>query len=413
MDEASSSTAAGEGGDAPAQDAAAPVTAAAPARAPLRNLLGMPKAELETFFAGLGEKPFRATQIMKWIHHRGVDDFAEMTDLSRVLRERLCELTEVAMPEVAEAYVSTDGTRKWLLRLHDGQRIETVFIPEKERGTLCISSQVGCALDCSFCATGKQGFNRNLSAAEIVAQVRLAKQALEAVEFGRPRAITNVVLMGMGEPLLNFDEVVAAISVLLDDLGYGISKRRLTLSTAGLVPAIRELGKVTDVALAVSLHAPTDALRDQLVPINRRYPIAELLDAVQEYLSGLGDWRSVTIEYTLMDGVNDGPEQARDLAALLMPMRDRVKINLIPFNPFPGSGYNRPTAERVRDFQTFLLERGFATMLRTTRGEDIDAACGQLAGRFDDRTRRRERYIARLRDHGPITHVPATAGGAR
>lgn len=393
---------------APEQESA---RAAAPADGRV-NLLGMPREALEALFEGLGEKPFRAVQVMKWLHHRRVDDFAAMTDLSRVLRERLEGLAEIRVPEVAESWQSSDGTRKWLLRLADGQRIETVFIPEKERGTLCISSQVGCALDCSFCATGKQGFNRNLTAAEIVAQVRHAVLDLEQVDFGRPKPVTNVVLMGMGEPLLNFDEVVAAISVLLDDLGYGISKRRLTLSTAGVVPAIRRLAQVTDVALAVSLHAPTDELRDQLVPVNRRYPIAELLDAIREYLSGLGEWRSVTIEYTLMDQVNDAPEQALALADLLESLRTRVKINLIPFNPFPGSGYRRPTAERVRDFQTFLLDRGFATMLRTTRGEDIDAACGQLAGGFDDRTRRRERYIARLRDHGPITHAGASVDGA-
>ena len=377
-------------------------TAEAPPRV---DLLGMDRAALGAFFAELSEKPFRVTQVMKWLHHRGVHDFEEMTDLSRSLRSRLAELAYVEMPSIASENVSRDGTRKWLLELHDGQRVEMVFIPEKDRGTLCISSQVGCALDCSFCATGKQGFNRNLSAGEIVAQVRLAGRALAEVDLGRPKAVTNVVLMGMGEPLLNFDEVTRAISILLDDLGYGISKRRLTLSTAGVVPALRRLGEVTDVALAISLHAPDDALRDQLVPINRRYPIAELLDATREYLSHLGEWRSVTIEYTLMDGVNDSPAQARALAALLADMKDKVKINLIPFNPFPGSGYARPKDDRVRAFQTFLLDQGFATMLRTTRGEDIDAACGQLAGGFQDRTRRRERYIARLKDHGAITHA--------
>ena len=253
------------------------------------NLLGLSPDALRAFFAGLGEKPFRATQVMKWIHHRGVRDFEAMTDLSRALRARLADVAEVRLPRVASEHVSADGTRKWLLGLEDGQRVETVFIPEKERGTLCISSQIGCALDCSFCATGKQGFNRNLTAAEIVGQVRLAFEALEGVDLGRPKAITNVVLMGMGEPLLNYDEVTEAIAVLLDDLGYGISKRRLTLSTAGVVPAIRRLGEITDVALAVSLHAPTDALRDELVPINRRYPIAELLDACRDYLSRLGD----------------------------------------------------------------------------------------------------------------------------
>ena len=369
------------------------------------NLLGLSQGALQDFFADLGEKPFRATQMMKWLHHRDVDDFAEMTDLSRVLRERLAACAEVRMPEIASAHLSADGTRKWLLALEDGQRVEMVFIPEKDRGTLCISSQVGCALDCSFCATGKQGFNRNLSPAEIVSQVRLAVRELRDVDLGRPKAVTNVVLMGMGEPLLNFDSVTEAISVLLDDLGYGISKRRLTLSTAGVVPAIRKLAEITDVALAVSLHAPTDDLRDELVPINRRYPIAELLDACREYLSGMGEWRSITVEYTLMDGVNDGIEQAEQLADLLDDMREKVKLNLIPFNPFPGSGYARPSNTRVRAFQTFLLNRGFATMLRTTRGDDIDAACGQLAGNFDDRTKRRERYIARLKDHGAITHV--------
>ena len=368
------------------------------------NLIGLPRAALEQFFAELGERPFRAVQVMKWLHHRGADDFASMTDLSQVLRARLEKMAVVAMPEVIAENVSTDGTRKWLMGLDDGQRIEVVFIPEKDRGTLCISSQVGCALDCSFCATGKQGFNRNLTTAEIVGQVRQACRRLQGVVTDRDRAVTNIVLMGMGEPLLNFDAVLPAIDILLDDLGYGISKRRLTLSTAGVVPAILRLAEVTDVALAISLHAPDDALRDQLVPINRRYPIAELLAAVKTYLGRLGDWRSVTIEYTLMDGVNDSLEQAEALAKLLADLRERSKINLIPFNPFPGSGYRRPTEARVRAFQTHLLERGFATMLRTTRGEDIDAACGQLAGNFEDRTRRRERYIARLKDHGVITH---------
>lgn len=368
------------------------------------NLLGLPRAGLEALFAEWGERPFRAVQIMKWLHHRGVDDFDRMTDLSRALRERLAAEAVVRMPEVVHEHVSADGTRKWLMGLEDGQRIEVVFIPEKDRGTLCVSSQVGCALDCSFCATGKQGFNRNLSAAEIVGQVRQAARRLEGVITDRERAITNIVLMGMGEPLLNYDAVVAAMDVLLDDLGYGISKRRLTLSTAGVAPMIRELAEVTDVALAISLHAPDDALRDQLVPINRRYPIAELLDAVKVYLQRLGDWRSVTIEYTLIDGVNDSIEQAEALAVLLAELRERSKINLIPFNPFPGSGYRRPSETRVRAFQTHLLARGYATMLRTTRGDDIDAACGQLAGHFEDRTRRRERYIARLKDHGVITH---------
>jgi len=367
-------------------------------------LLGMSKASLEAYFASLGEKPFRAVQVMKWLHHRDADDFATMTDLSRALRARLEAEATLAMPEVVQDHRSQDGTRKWLFALADGQRIETVFIPEKDRGTLCISSQVGCALDCSFCATGKQGFNRNLTAAEIVSQVRLARRALQDTDFGRPKPITNVVLMGMGEPLLNFEPVLEAISVLLDDLGYGISKRRLTLSTAGVVPAIRALAGRTDVALAISLHAPTDELRDQLVPLNRRYPIAELLDACEAYLETLGEWRSITVEYTLLAGVNDRPEDAEALIACLARLRERVKLNLIPFNPFPGSGYARPDACQVRRFQERMMAANFATMVRTTRGDDIDAACGQLAGAFDDRTKRRTRYLARLRDHGEIIH---------
>ena len=367
-------------------------------------LLGMSKASLEAYFASLGEKPFRAVQVMKWLHHRDADDFATMTDLSRALRARLEAEATLAMPEVVQDHQSLDGTRKWLFALADGQRIETVFIPEKDRGTLCISSQVGCALDCSFCATGKQGFNRNLTAAEIVSQVRLARRALQDTNFGRPKPITNVVLMGMGEPLLNFEPVLEAISVLLDDLGYGISKRRLTLSTAGVVPAIRALAGRTDVALAISLHAPTDELRDQLVPINRRYPIAELLDACEAYLDKLGEWRSITVEYTLLAGVNDRPEDAEALIACLARLRERVKVNLIPFNPFPGSGYARPDAREVRRFQERMMAANYATMVRTTRGDDIDAACGQLAGAFDDRTKRRTRYLARLRDHGEIVH---------
>lgn len=367
-------------------------------------LLGMSKASLEAYFARLGEKPFRAVQVMKWLHHRDADDFATMTDLSRALRARLEAEATLAMPEVVQDHQSQDGTRKWLFALADGQRIETVFIPEKDRGTLCISSQVGCALDCSFCATGKQGFNRNLTAAEIVSQVRLARRALQDTDFGRPKSITNVVLMGMGEPLLNFEPVLEAISVLLDDLGYGISKRRLTLSTAGVVPAIRALAGRTDVALAISLHAPTDELRDQLVPINRRYPIAELLDACEAYLEKLGEWRSITVEYTLLAGVNDRPEDAEALVACLARLRERVKLNLIPFNPFPGSGYARPAPQDVRRFQERMMAANYATMVRTTRGDDIDAACGQLAGAFDDRTKRRTRYLARLRDHGEIIH---------
>ncbi|HAR32403.1 MAG TPA: 23S rRNA (adenine(2503)-C(2))-methyltransferase RlmN [Gammaproteobacteria bacterium] len=354
------------------------------------NLFGLDRAGLEAFFLGQGEKPFRARQVLKWVYHAGVIDFDEMTDLSRAQRDRLKAMAVLSLPEVVERHESRDGTIKWAMRVSNGNCVETVLIPERGRNTLCVSSQVGCMLDCSFCSTGKQGFNGNLSAADIIGQLWLANRELAA----RGLAVTNVVLMGMGEPLLNFDNVLIATNLMMEDLAFGLSKRRVTVSTAGVVPGIRRLAEHTDVALAISLHAPNDALRDVLVPINRKYPIAMLLEACRDYLAGLGPHRSVTIEYTLLKGVNDTLDHARELAALLRDLR--CKINLIPFNPFPASGYERPDMDGVRAFQTLLLNAGYATMLRTTRGDDIQAACGQLVGQVEDRTRRQARYIARV-----------------
>ena len=366
------------------------------------NLFSLSRAQMEAFFVEQGEKAFRARQIMKWMYHRGVLDVDAMTDLSKRQRAWLKEVARFDLPEVVTRKESRDGTVKWIVRVANGNCVETVLIPDKGRNTLCVSSQVGCMLDCSFCSTGKQGFNGNLSTSDIVGQVWLADAELraraapgEVVRPGEPGGVTNVVLMGMGEPLLNFDNVVAATDLMMDDLAFGISKRRVTISTAGVVPGIYRLAEVSDVSLAISLHAPYDPLRDELVPINRKYPIEELLAACRHYVAGLGERRSLTMEYTLLQGVNDSLEDARALAALLRDVR--CKINLIPFNPFPGSGYQRPDEGRVRAFQTLLMNAGYATMLRTTRGDDIDAACGQLVGQVEDRTRRKERYIARRR----------------
>ena len=347
------------------------------------NLLGLTLPQMEAFFEQLGEKRFRAGQVMKWIHHFGVDDFADMTNVGKALRAKLEDAAYIRGPEVVSEDISEDGTRKWVIRVASGSCVETVYIPQGGRGTLCVSSQAGCALDCSFCSTGKQGFNSDLTAAEIIGQVWVARM---------DRAITNVVMMGMGEPLLNFDNVVAAMHIMLDDLGYGISKRKVTLSTAGVAPMVDRLGEEIDVALALSLHAPNDALRDQLVPINRKYPLAVILDACKRYIQGLGEKRSLTIEYTLLAGVNDQPEHAAELAQLLRDVP--CKINLIPFNPFPHSGYERPSNNAVRRFQDALHHQGYNVTVRTPRGDDIDAACGQLVGQVQDRTRRSERYIA-------------------
>jgi len=350
------------------------------------NLLGLPPKALEAFVVGLGEKPFRARQLLTWIYKRGVGDFEAMTDLGKGLRERLAAVAEVRTPEVASEHGSADGTRKWLLKAGEfngrAQAIETVFIPEVGRGTLCISSQVGCALDCSFCSTGAQGFNRNLETHEIVGQVWLASRALGQGPAGE-RAITNVVLMGMGEPLANYKNVLPALELFMDDRGFDLSRRRVTLSTSGLVPQLRRLAEDTNVALAVSLHAPNDKLRNELVPINRRHPIAELLEACWHYLEAQNG-RSITFEYVMLDGVNDAPEHARELVGLLAG--HDAKVNLIPFNPFPGTAYRRSSPEAIARFRDYLNAHGVTATVRRTRGDDIDAACGQLAGRVHDRT---------------------------
>ncbi len=355
------------------------------------NLLGMSEQKLTAFFESLGEKRFRVKQVMQWMHQRGVIDFDAMSDLSKALRAKLATLAEIKLPELVSEQTSTDGTRKWLVRVAGGSCIETVFIPEGNRGTLCVSSQIGCSLDCSFCATGKQGFNRDLSAAEIIGQLWIAAKSMDSLDPTKDRVISNVVLMGMGEPLLNFDNVVDAMNLMMHDCAYGLSKRRVTLSTAGVVPALDKLGDVTDVSLAISLHAPNDELRNQLVPLNRKYPIAELLRSAQGYLAKLPDKRrKITLEYTLIREVNDRPEHARELAALLVDTP--CKINLIPFNPFDQSDYQRVSNNALYRFRDILIEAGYTVTLRTTRGDDIDAACGQLAGQVNDRTKRSQRY---------------------
>lgn len=356
------------------------------------NLLGLNQSQLEAFFESIGEKRFRAGQLMKWIHHFGIDNFDDITNFGKALKEKLKEKAEIRGPEIVSQNISQDGTRKWIVKVDSGNLIETVYIPQNNRGTLCVSSQAGCGLDCSFCSTGKQGFHSNLTAAEIIGQVWIANKSFGTIPGKIDRAITNVVLMGMGEPLLNFDNVIVAMQVMMDDLGYGISKRKVTLSTSGVVPMIEELSKHVDVSLAISLHAPNNALRNQLVPINKKYPLEQLLDAGLKYISGLGEKRVLTIEYTLLKGVNDQPEHAQQLIELLKSIP--CKINLIPFNPFPHSGYERPSNNAVRRFQDMLYNAGFNVTTRTTRGEDIDAACGQLVGQINDRTKRSARYIA-------------------
>jgi 23S rRNA (adenine2503-C2)-methyltransferase len=350
------------------------------------NLLGMNRAELEAFVAGFGAKPYRARQLLKWIYRRGEADFTRMTDLAKDFRAGLAQRAEIRVPAIVADRTAADGTRKWLLRMPGAsgneQVIETVFIPEPGRGTLCISSQIGCALDCAFCATGAQGFNRNLTAAEIIGQVWLANRELGYDPAGE-RIVTNVVLMGMGEPLANYRNVLPAMQLMLDDLGYDLSRRRVTLSTSGLVPQIYRLAEDANVALAVSLHAPDDRLRDELVPINRRHPIAELLAACWHFLERQNG-RSVTFEYTMLDGVNDRPEHACELAHLLHG--HDAKVNLIPFNTFPGTKYRRSSAEAIRRFRDLLMQGGVMATIRKTRGDDIDAACGQLRGLVADRT---------------------------
>lgn len=354
-------------------------------------MMGLSQDKLEIFFESLGEKRFRATQILKWIHQLGVCDFQQMSNVSKALRNKLEEVAVIQAPEIIKQWDSLDGTRKFLIRVSGDNAIETVFIPENDRGTLCVSSQVGCSLDCSFCATGKQGFNRDLTTAEIIGQVWLAAKSFGQLEEGGPRKVTNVVFMGMGEPLLNFDNVVDAVNLMMHDNCYGISKRRVTVSTSGVVPALDKLGQYTDACLAISLHAPNDQLRNELVPLNRKYPIARLLASAKRYIEGLPDVRrKLTIEYTLIDHVNDRDEHAHELAVLLKDVP--VKINLIPFNPFGLSNYKRVSNTTLRRFQQILIDAGYTTTIRTTRGDDIDAACGQLAGQVNDRTRRSERY---------------------
>ena len=374
---------------------------------PKQNLLELDREGLERFFVEtLDEKRFRAHQVMKWIHHRHVTTFDEMTDLGKALRAKLEQHAEIIVPNVLFDKGSEDGTHKWLLGMDGGNAIETVYIPDKGRGTLCVSSQVGCALNCTFCSTATQGFNRNLSTAEIIGQVWAAGRHLGNVPH-RERRLTNVVMMGMGEPLMNFDNVVRAMSVMRDDLGYGLANKRVTLSTAGLVPMIDRLANESDVSLAVSLHAPFDDLRNELVPLNKKYDIATLMDACVRYAQRKKG-ESVTFEYTLMRGVNDQPEHARALSKLMrdfdrrVQMSDAAKVNLIPFNPFPGTRYERSSVEDIRAFQKVLNNAGLVAPVRRTRGDDIDAACGQLKGQVLDRTRRQAEHAKRLKAQGGI-----------
>ncbi|MCH9696395.1 MAG: 23S rRNA (adenine(2503)-C(2))-methyltransferase RlmN [Gammaproteobacteria bacterium] len=349
------------------------------------NLLGLPHGDLEQFFVERGEKPFRARQLLQWIYQREVDNFDDMTDLSKSLRARLNADAVIEMPEMESRHDSSDGTVKWLFSSGFGQAVETVFIPEAGRGTLCISSQVGCALDCQFCATGAQGFNRNLSSAEIIGQVRHAIRELPRRDNGEP-AITNVVFMGMGEPLANYRNLVPVLELLVSDWSYGMSRRRVTVSTSGIVPQVEKLGADCNVALAVSLHAPNDELRDWIVPINKLHPIRELLDACWRYASKHSN-RFITFEYVMLRGVNDSIEHADQLTKLLKGKP--AKVNLIPFNPFPGSEFKCSSTDTIRHFQNRLRQKGMVATTRKTRGDDIDAACGQLAGKVSDRIRKR------------------------
>ena len=356
------------------------------------NLLDYDRQGLRDLFAQLGEKPYRAEQVMKWIYHRHATEFAQMTDVGATLRGKLEAACEIAPPKALFEKQAADATYKWLLGMDGGNAIETVFIPESTRGTLCVSSQIGCGLNCQFCSTGTQGFNRNLSAAEIIGQVWVAAKHLGNVPHHQ-RKLTNVVMMGMGEPLLNFDNVVRAMSVMRDDLGFGLANKRVTLSTAGLVPMIDKLGESSDVSLAVSLHAPNDELRTELVPLNRKYPIGELLAACQRY-AARRPRTTITFEYTMLKGVNDLPQHARELIKLMRKLPS--KVNLIPFNTFTGTRYERSDETTIRSFQKTLLDAGVLTMVRRTRGDDIDAACGQLKGQVLDRTRRNAEFQRRL-----------------
>ena len=352
------------------------------------NLLNFDLAALTQHFAEMGEKPFRAKQVMRWMHQSGASSFDDMTDLAKSLRAKLNEQACIGVPDLMVSQKSLDGTRKWLLDVGTGNGVETVFIPEAERGTLCISSQVGCALECTFCSTGRQGFNRNLSTSEIIGQLWWANKAM-GVTPKNERVISNVVMMGMGEPLANFDNVVAALSIMLDDHGYGLSRRRVTVSTSGMVPQMDRLKDVMPVALAVSLHASNDAVRDEIVQLNKKYPLKSLMAACQRYLvKAPRDF--ITFEYVMLDGINDKAQHARELIELVRDVP--CKFNLIPFNPFPNSGYERSSNENIRVFRDILQQAGFVVTVRKTRGDDIDAACGQLAGQVQDKTRRQQKW---------------------
>lgn len=349
------------------------------------DLLGLDKKGLADFFVSIGEKPFRSTQVMKWIHQFGISDFNEMTNLSKALREKLKLTAVIRTPKIIAEQRSKDGTIKWLLEMDNRNSVEVVFIPEKERGTLCISSQVGCSLDCTFCATGKQGFNRNLENWEIIAQMWVANKAL-GCKPKEERIISNVVFMGMGEPLLNVTHTFPSARILMDDNAYGLSKRRVTISTAGVVPAINKIKEALDVSLAISLHAPNNELRDEIVPVNKRYPLEVLMPSLYRYVEGGHSKKHVTIEYVMIDKVNDRPEHAKQLIKLLGDLP--CKLNLIPFNVFEGTDYRRSSNNAIRRFQDILVQAGLRCTVRRTRGDDIDAACGQLAGRVKDKTRR-------------------------
>lgn len=359
---------------------------------PVTNLLGMDRAALQEFFRTRGEQPYRAVQLLKWIHNRGIADFNLMTDMSKALRASLQENCVIQPPEIQSEHVAKDGTRKWLVAIPGGSLIETVFIPEKKRGTLCISSQVGCVLNCSFCSTARQGFARNLTVAEIIGQLWIARDRLRQVtDSPLCTEITNVVMMGMGEPLLNLEAVAPALSIMRDELGYALPRRRVTVSTSGVVPAIDELAAISDVSLAVSLHAPNDALRNELVPINKKYPLKELLAACKRYVSSNKRY-FITMEYVMLNGVNDSIDHAKQLVKLLRGVP--CKINLIPFNPFPDAPYTCSTEEAILDFSNVLSDHDMVCTTRKTRGDDIDAACGQLVGKVLDRTKRSQRYVS-------------------
>ena len=377
--------------------------------APKVNLLGMTRAQLEEFFVSIGEKKFRATQIIKWIHQLGVDNFEEMSNVSKALRAKLEKVAEIRPPEVVYKEFSNDGTRKWVLKVGENSMVETVLIPDGDRKTLCVSSQVGCALDCSFCSTGKQGFQRDLTTAEIIGQVWVANRSYfeENQDYdSRTRALTNVVMMGMGEPLLNFDAVVPAMDLMLEDFAYGLSKRRVTLSTSGIVPMMDKLSDVIDVSLAVSLHATNDELRNVLVPVNKKYPLKDLMAACQRFLAKFqadGGRRKVTMEYVMLAGINDQAVHAYEMIQLLKNVPS--KINLIPFNPFPQAPYKCSSRSQILAFQKILTEAGFICTIRATRGDDIDAACGQLVGQVQDRTKRAARWQQKIKE-GEIIRSP-------